>query len=182
MKHLKYLLVVTLFAFLTLPNSTSAKQITLGGELSLNLPTGDFGDAYGTGFGITGVFTYRLNPNLAFTGSLGYISFGEKLSGLSFSTVPINAGIQYRITPTGNFQPYIGAETLLFMSTASVESGFFGKVSSSSTDFSFTPLVGAAFPINNNLEIRANLKYHILFTSGSSTTFIGIGGGLHFKI
>jgi len=32
MKHLKYLLVVSLFAFLTLPNNTSAQQITLGGE------------------------------------------------------------------------------------------------------------------------------------------------------
>ncbi|HRP02731.1 MAG TPA: outer membrane beta-barrel protein [Candidatus Kapabacteria bacterium] len=165
-------------------SSTSAQQnqMRIGGEVSLALPTGDMGDASSTGFGLTGVFSYSLNPQLLLTGSIGYITFGEKIAGFSFSTVPVNAGIQYRFNQDPKFQPYIGAETLLFFNSAKVNTGFFGSVSTSSTDFGFTPIVGAAFPLNANVEIRANLKYHMIFTSGSTSSFVGIGGGVHFRI
>ncbi len=183
MKILKTTLIIAiLFAVFSSPTFAQNNKMQLGGEVSLALPMGDMGDAYGTGFGLTGVFSYSLNPQLLLTGSVGYISFGEKIAGLSFSTVPVNAGIQYRFNQDKKFQPYIGAETLLFFSSAKVNTGFFGSVSSSSTDFGFTPIVGAAFPIAPNMEIRANLKYHIIFTSGSSSTFLGIGGGVHFRL
>lgn len=183
---MSFLRTIVMFAFTIalFVNTLSAqdKNMQIGGEVSLAMPMGDFGDAYGTGFGVTGVFTYALNPQLFLTGSIGYISFGEKFTGISFSTIPLNGGVQYRFNPGEKFQPYVGAETLFFFSSSTVETGFFGSVSASSTDFGFTPLVGAAFPMSQNLEIRANLKYHIIFTSGSSTGFLGIGGGVHFRI
>jgi len=177
--------IVMLALALTIFATSSYAQdghMKLGGEVSLAMPMGDFGDAVGTGFGLTGVFTYPLNPQLFLTGSIGYISFGEKFDGFSFSTIPLNGGIQYRFNPGQKFQPYIGAETLFLFSTTTVKDSFFGSYSASSTDFGFTPIVGAAFPMSPNMEIRANIKYHIIFTSGSSTTFLGIGGGVHFRI
>lgn len=184
MRILKIFVVIA-FCITVLVSSASAQvsQMKAGGEVSLAMPMGDFGDGYGTGFGITGVFSYALNPQLLLTGSIGYISFGEKFPGFSSSTVPLNGGIQYRFNPGQKFQPYIGAETLLFFSSATIPTGFFASsTSSSSTEFGFTPLVGAAFPISPTMEIRANLKYHVIFSSGYNTTFLGIGGGVHFRI
>jgi len=182
MNFVKFFLALTIAVVLIAPQSTfSQNRMDVGGELSLAMPMGDFGDGSNTGFGFTGVFTYHLDPQLALIGSIGYISFGSKVDGISFSTMPINAGVHYKFNPGQKFQPYIGAETLFFMSSSTVD--LFGfKSSVSSTDFGFTPIVGAAFPISPKLEIRANLKYHILFTSGSSTTFLGIGGGLHYVL
>jgi hypothetical protein len=164
------------------PSYSRPPAMMLGGDVGLAFPTGDFGDAAKTGFGLNGAFTYFLQPDLALTGILGYWSFGANISGggyeISWSIMPLNAGIQYRFQASG-WHPYIGAETFLFFSSASVK--YLGYSSSSSdTDFGFTPLVGGAFKIAPNLEFRATAKYVIIFTSGSSTTYFSLLGGIHF--
>ncbi len=164
------------------PSYSRGPAMMLGGDVGLAFPTGDFGDAAKTGFGLNGAFTYFLQPDLALTGILGYWSFGAKVSGggyeISWSIIPLNAGIQYRFQASG-WHPYIGAETFLFFSSASVT--YLGYSSSSSdTDFGFTPLVGGAFKIAPNLEFRATAKYVIIFTSGSNTTYFSLLGGIHF--
>jgi len=130
------------------------------------------------------LFDKPIQPDLAITGSLGYWSFGAKGSNevakATFSTIPLNAGIQYRF-PTSGFYPFIGAETFLFFNSVSVE--YLGyKSSDSETKFGFVPLVGGAFKIAPNLELRVSLKYTIIFTSGSNTTYLNLLGGIHFFI
>ncbi|ROL60579.1 hypothetical protein D9V87_00745 [Bacteroidetes/Chlorobi group bacterium MS-B_bin-24] len=162
----------------------SFSKMTIGGEIGLGIPTGDFSDGANTGFGLNGVFSYFIQPDLAITGSLGYWSFGAKGSNevakATFSTIPLNAGIQYRF-PASGFYPFIGAETFLFFNSVSVE--YLGyKSSDSETNFGFVPLVGGAFKIAPNLELRVSLKYTIIFTSGSNTTYLNLLGGIHFFI
>lgn len=178
-----FALVIIAFTLLSsTPSYSRGPSTMLGGDVGLAFPTGDFGDAAKTGFGLNGVFTYFLQPDLALTGILGYWSFGAKTSGagydVSWSIMPLNAGIQYRFQASG-WHPFIGAETFLFFSSASVK--YLGYSSSeSNTDFGFTPLVGGAFKISPNLEFRATAKYVIIFTSGSNTTYFSLLGGFHF--
>jgi len=69
----------------------------------------------------------------------------------------------------------------LFFNSVSVE--YLGyKSSDSETKFGIVPLVGGAFKIAPNLELRVSLKYTIIFTSGSNTTYLNLLGGIHFFI
>lgn len=157
-------------------------KMSLGGDIGLGIPTGDFSDGANTGFGLNGVFSYFIQRDLVLTGSIGYWSFGLKESSENFkgtfTTIPLNAGIQYRFS-AGGFYPFIGAETFLFFNSVSVE--FLGyKSSDSETKFGFVPLVGGAFKIAPNMEFRVNLKYTIIFTEDSNTTYLNLLGGIHF--
>lgn len=159
-------------------------KMQIGGDIGLGIPTGDFADGANTGFGINGVWTYFFQPELALTGSIGYWSFGAKgssdIAKATFSTIPLNVGIQYRFSASG-FKPYIGAETFLFFNSTSVE--YLGyKSSDSETKFGFVPLVGGAFQIAPNMEFRVTLKYTIIFTDGTNTTYLNLLGGIHFNI
>ncbi|MFN3306232.1 MAG: outer membrane beta-barrel protein [Candidatus Kapaibacteriota bacterium] len=154
----------------------------LGGEVGLGIPTGDFADAVNTGFGLNGVLSYFLQRDLLLTGTLGYWSFGKSQGGvdLTFTTIPLNVGLNYRFGTT-NVIPYIGAETFLFFNTANIK--YYGvSESDSETKFGFVPLFGFSYLINPTLEFRGTLKYHIIFTEGSNTTFLGLILGLHFPI
>ncbi len=185
----KFFLVFALIALLVsyygyAQRSKTVTKMQIGGDVGLGIPTGDFSDGANTGFGINGVWTYFFQPDLALTGSIGYWSFGAKGSNevakATFSTIPLNAGIQYRFSASG-FKPFIGAETFLFFNSVSVE--YLGyKSSDSETKFGFVPLVGGAFKIAPNMEFRVTLKYTIIFTSGSNTTYLNLLGGIHYNI
>jgi opacity protein-like surface antigen len=173
------LVAISVFVISSL-QASSKEEMKIGGDIGIALPMGDFGDFANTGFGLNAVFSYFLNPQLAITGTLGYWSFGSKVDGYSFSTVPLNGGIQYRFNK-GKFQPFVSAETLMFFNSVSYK--YLGySASDSKTEFGFVPGIGAAFPLENDIEIRAAIKYTIIFTSGSNTTFLGIMGGVHFKM
>lgn len=155
----------------------------LGGDAGFGIPTGDFSDGGKMGFGLNGVFSYFLQRDLVLTGTLGYWSFGMKgstttVSG-SYSIVPFNAGIQYRF-PSREFTTFIGLESLIYSVSTSVKISGYGSSSNSETQFGFTPLVGVSLPLARNMEFRAQLKYVIIFTSGSNTTYLNLLGGLHF--
>ncbi len=161
---------------------SSFSTTMLGGELGIGIPTGDFADAVNTGFGLNGVFSYFLQRDLLLTGTLGYWSFGKSQGGidLTFTTIPLNVGLDFRFGTT-NVIPYIGAETFLFFNTAKLK--YLGvSDSESETKFGFVPHFGFAYKINPTLEFRGTLKYHIIFTEGSNTTFLGIMFGLHSSI
>ncbi|MGC8748569.1 MAG: outer membrane beta-barrel protein [Candidatus Kapaibacteriota bacterium] len=156
--------------------------IMLGGEVGLGIPTGDFADAVNTGFGLNGVFSYFLQKDILITGTIGYWTFGKEESGikLTFSTIPFNAGFIYRFADVG-FIPFIGAETFLFFN--SWKSSYLGYTGSDSeTKFGFVPLIGFANKIAPNIELRASMKYTIIFTEGSNTTYLVFIVGLHFPL
>ncbi|MEZ4763915.1 MAG: hypothetical protein R3C26_12260 [Calditrichia bacterium] len=72
------------------------------------IPFGDFSDGAGVGFGgtVTGIYSYT--PQIAFTGTAGYLMFGSKSAGttgnsvdVSTSAIPIMAGARYFLQPGG---------------------------------------------------------------------------------
>lgn len=71
-----------------------------GVGVELALPIGNFGNAYGIGYGATGKIHYALTEQGELTGTLGYIHFGMKDSNEFISghmgMVPIVAGYRHR--------------------------------------------------------------------------------------
>lgn len=187
---MKRVVFLSLIVFLVFHSFNSFAQrgrkvvspIMLGGDAGLAIPTGDLGDAVNTGFGLNGVFSYFLERNILLTGNIGYWTFSKEEGGIefTFNTIPLNLGFHYRFTNAG-FIPYVGAETFLFFN--SWKSSYLSySVSDSETKFGFVPLVGFAYPIAPNIEFRGNLKYTIIFTEDSNTTFLSILAGFHFQL
>ncbi|ROL58195.1 hypothetical protein D9V84_00220 [Bacteroidetes/Chlorobi group bacterium Naka2016] len=185
----KLIVLTSVFCLLLLSIDVYAQKskkfvspIMFGVDIGLAIPTGEFADVVNTGFGLNGVFTYFMDRNILFTGSIGYWSFSKEESGIkyTFNTIPLNIGINYRFSNTGLI-PYIGAETFLFFN--SWKSSYLSYSSSDSeTKFGFVPLIGIAYPITPNMEFRGSLKYTIIFTESENTTFLGILAGLHFRL
>lgn len=72
-------------------------KVNVGAEVAL--PLGDFGNAYGIGFGATGKVFYGISEQGDITGSLGYIRFGMKedqdmMSG-NMGMIPIMFGYRH---------------------------------------------------------------------------------------
>lgn len=187
-------LLFILFILLTFAVSTNAQvgKMTVGGNLILALPMGDFGDLASTGFGGTATFTYRVIPNLDLTGTLGYLSFGydsDQIDG-SFSTIPFLVGGRYYF-PTGTVRPYAVAELGLHFGSATVEypsqsfGGFTfggGETSSSSTDFGFGFGGGVQVPVADKICVDGTLQYNLIATSGSSSGFISLEAGVAYSL
>lgn len=186
MKKLLFVILVTVFA-VTFANAQSKMGVSVQGGVFL--PTGDFGDAAGTGFGGTGTFLYQLSPMLQLTGSIGYAKFGSKEdlpSGWewSFSSIPVQVGLRYSFGK-GNFLPYVAAETGMNFLSSKVTIEYFGNVftsDDSKTKFGFTPGAGFMYNFNPQTALDVTLKYNIIFTEGSSTTYLGINAGVAFAL
>lgn len=152
----------------------------VGGEVGIQLPMGDFGDGYSTGFGLSGIFQYEMNPNLIVGGTIGYQSWGGKSDGYSASNIPLLGIINYKLNESGLI-PFIGAEAgLNFLSVSYDIFGFTG--SSSETYFGINILGGIEQRLNENLSWRINAKYNIILSSGSSTTYLGINAGVMYHL
>jgi len=190
MKQFAIGLFAVIFAFvLVFPTGSFAQSskkvvspIRLGVDVGIGIPTGDFGKSINTGFGGNAVLTYFLQRNLLFVGELGYWNFSKSEGGvdLKFTTIPLNVGLHLRFAQSG-LNPFVGLETLLFFNT--LKSSYLSySASDSETKFGIVPLVGIAYGFSSGMEFRANLKYTVIFTEGSNTTFLGVLVGLHFPL
>lgn len=153
------------------------------------LPTGDFGDAAGTGFGGTGTFLYDLSPMFQVTGSVGYATWGSKEDlpagwEYSFSSIPVQVGLRYAFGK-GNFLPYVAAETGIHFLSSKVTYEYFGQTftsDDSESKFGFAPGAGFLYNFNPKTGLDVTLKYNMIFTEGSTTTYLGINAGVAFAL
>ncbi|MBT1701863.1 outer membrane beta-barrel protein [Chryseosolibacter indicus] len=127
--------------------------------LELNLPMGDFGDVVGLGIGGTVRYEGKINENLNWLGTAGYVSFLEKDdSGFTASIIPIQGGVKYYFNES--FNGFYGGAEL----GAHIVSAKFGDESDSETKFGFAPSVGYHL---GNIDISA--RYQII----SDADFVG---------
>ncbi|MCX8104378.1 MAG: porin family protein [Ignavibacterium album] len=186
MKKLLLVLFVTVLA-VAFTNAQSKMGVSVQGGVFL--PTGDFGDAAATGFGGTGTFTYNVTPMLQVTGSIGYATWGPKEdlpSGWewSFSSIPVQVGLRYAFGK-GNFLPYVAAETGMHFLSSKVTFEMFGQTytsDDSESKFGFAPGAGFLYNFNPKTALDVTLKYNMIFTEGSSTTYLGINAGVAFAL
>ena len=159
-------------------------QINVGLTVGPQLPMGDFGDIAKTGFGVDVVGKYMLNDNMAVGLNVGYISFGKyEVAGVATyesSMMPITALYEYYFGTEG-FVPYVGADLGMYSYTAksTINLPFLGEteVKATKSYFGFAPKVGVLYDLNDKVKLEGNIKYHIVSSEGSSTTFLGINVG-----
>ncbi len=66
--------------------------------------------------------------------------------------------------------------------TPTVGMYFFSNSGSSSSDFGVTPSVGAQFKAGDNMNVDVHAGYAIVFTSGTTSSWLGLGVGLTFGL
>lgn len=189
-----------LFAFiaiagLTLGVNTAKAQISVGAYGGLALPMGDMSDeAKGdlkTGFGGGVAGRYWLNDNMAAGINLDW--YGNKpnteVAGVDMKALTSSymAAFDYYFMDEG-FKPYVGLQ-LGYISTKYTASGEFMGVpidlEESAGGFGLAPVLGAAYGINDNLDVFLNLKYVIGMNSNDdvdiNTSMLPINIGINFK-
>ena len=163
--------VLMLFGVSSLYAQGGFQSVVVSGNLAI--PFGDFSDGAGIGFGgtVTGIYSYT--PQIAFTGTAGYLMFGSKSAGttgnsvdVSTSAIPIMAGARYFLQPGGEGpQIFVGGEIgfHLYSVSSDIEytDPFTGntvtdKGSASSTEFAFAPMAGVQM---GNLDLAALIVF-----------------------
>lgn len=163
-------LVLTSFTF------SATAQISIGASVGAQLPMGDFGDVFNTGFGINGVAKYDLNENMKVGLNVGYNSFGSDLNGVSASLIPVTGLFEYYL-PMEGFKPYIGADLGFY----NIKLEALG-ISDSETYIGFAPTAGVLYDFTEQLSFNANLKYNYIDADNDNITYVGVNLGLVYKL
>lgn len=172
----KSFLSILVLVFLLSISSFAQMKVTV--NAGLQLPTGNLKDAAKSGYGgnLTLDYSLPLLPvSLAFTA--GYYKWDFKdntpASGFNFHTIPLMAGVRYY---SGG--PYFGADLGFSLSNSNIPS------STSSTDFTFSPIIGyrIGFSPVGLVSLDLNVRYWNVSSSGSSTNWIGFNAGLAFGL
>ena len=181
---MKYFVTIfVLVSVMCINTAQSQNPMRIGGELGLQLPVGDFGDAANMGFGISGIFQYYLQPQLILGGTIGYQSWGSDFEGFSYSNIPIMALLNYQFNTEGMI-PFVGAELGLNSFGASAEYEYLGvtrSTSSSEMYFGISILGGVESKLNENLSWRVNAKYNIIM-GDDNISFLGINAGVMYHL
>jgi len=179
------LIAITFVAILISSQYSVAQngRFSLGAEVGI--PMGDFGDAANAGFGGSIRYEMPLSGNLALTGTVGYMVFSGKdqtilgftIKGSDWSMIPIQVGAKYYFTEQQN--GFYGMVEL-GVHSSSIKSPeytttYFGvpitvpSATATSTDLSYAPELG--YHLAN---IDLGLRYQMISTSGSSTSYLGL--------
>ena len=111
-------------------------KMSVGVNAGVALPMGSFSDGYKTGFGGSGIFSYMVAPNIAVTGSIGYLTWTSKVgSDFTFSSVPVIAGGRMFFGNDPKLKFYGAAELGLHFCSFKVDVPYFGTSTTSETNF-----------------------------------------------
>jgi hypothetical protein len=178
------LVMVPALAFAQIPMMPGALEFSATGGASV--PAGDFGNAFGTGYGLGASGAFYVMPNLALGASLAYNSYaaddswqtlGVDPSDVSMSILEMTAYGKYMFMP-GPVSPYAKAAAGMFRGKAEIQG-----VGEASNDMGIGGGVGAQLRIpTSNIGLFAEGMAYSVFTEGSSTTYYAIRGGINFYI
>jgi hypothetical protein len=163
--------ILTLFLLLT---NTSNAQISAGLNLGFMKPSSEGSDAH-LGLNLSG--KYDINEKFRVGANFGYYSKTYDFMGdeLTSFIMPITGMFEYSFTEN-KFSPYIGADLGIY------RIGISGNGASLSTsNFGMASTLGANYSLSDNFGINANVKYHLIFTEGESTSALGANLGVLYK-
>lgn len=151
------LAAAALLALAGTASADGAKVIGLDGGMAM--PTGDWGDVAGVGFGALARFELALQPKLTVTARAGYLHhLSQEADGggeTSTSEIPLLGGVRYAFSGDEQKHIYGAAELGFVISSFSIESG--GEtMDESNTNLGMT--LGAGYR-TGKLDLRANLLF-----------------------
>jgi outer membrane protein W len=183
-------------ALILVATGTSSAQPKMGisGAVDILIPVGNWGNAYGVGFGGDAQFQYNFTPNVSAGLTLGYFTWGGKSqNGVDlpgYKGLPLRLLFKYYFMPPKKqgIRPYAGAEAGLFfgstgdvtVSTGIPGVGDYTIPGASSTDFNYVIAVGADYPVSadGKTMITGNVRWDAIATSGTSANNIAFRVGV----
>ena len=154
----------------------AANPWSFGVSVGARLPTGDFGTATNTGFGVAGHAYLKLDQGWSLRGDLSYDTWGIKGTSASASSIGGLVNGVYDFATDGGFKPYVLAGLGLFANSLS---GCGGPCPSGETKVGFGGGVGGHFDVGGQSWFT-EIRYVTIQTSGGSTNFIPISVGIKF--
>jgi outer membrane protein W len=184
-KHMKKIQILALVVLSIITINANA-QINVGATIGSQLPMGTFGNSAKVGFGFNAVGKYMLKENMAVGLNLGYIAFGSKIEGASFSMMPITGLFEYHFG-SGAIKPYVGADLGIYRYAYTIKgvsvSGYTSPdISDSKMYLGFAPTGGVLYGLSDKLSLCANLKYNYVMSEGDAATWLGTNAGIIYKI
>ncbi len=174
---------------ITAPGGEFMKMWLIGIMADVTFPMGDLGDAWSTAFSGHAMVGYMIARSIMISLSVGYVKFTEKESiegaDNSFSWIPLLLGANYIFNPGKKFMPFIGFALGLYFISQSFSYSFLGQnidESVTNTEFGIAPRVGAMVLVSAAIMISLALEYNMIFTSGSTSSALGILFGAMFAL
>jgi len=151
-----------------------------------SLPTGDFGDYAGNGFGGGVGISVPHNDMLNFRGEVGYIMFGKEDFSYGdysweygFSMIPIVALAEYTFSPDTPVYGLGGVGLHILRSTWEGDDPFSdGTIDESDSETKFGFALGGGFNVNERFSVEG--RYTLIPDSDQSADQLTINGILHF--
>lgn len=176
---MKKAILTTVFALSAIFYSHAQQgSIYVNGGIDLGMPLGDFGEAFGLGYGATFKGLYGISETGQVGLTLGYQTFGMKDSpggGVSASMGITPLFVLYR-----HYLSNLYVEPQVGLSINSVKfKGMSGLGGMSASDNSLGYAVGAGYLIG---DIDISVRYQGLTQSGENSGFIGFRVGYNFDI
>jgi hypothetical protein len=185
-KHLDSKLDLQVPADATAPMGFDRGIWLVGLAADLSIPLGDFSNGWSTGFSGHAMLGYMMAKNILVNLMIGYVKFSTKEdtqgADVSFSWVPLLIGVHYVFNPGQKLMPFVGAALgLYFLSSSVTISGY--SFSDTSTEFGIAPRLGAYYIASATVMLSIMAEYNMIFTSGSTTSALGIqiGGQVALK-
>lgn len=151
-----------------------ARPITFGVSASATMPTGDMGDMFNTGFGITGLADMKTHLPVNFRGELSYNRLGAKdmPTGLD-GHARIFAGIVNAVLPistSGGIQPYVLGGPGVYSLKTVVSDGD-AELSTSKTALGLNGGLGLNFHLGT-FSTFAEARYNHVFSKDDDKGFV----------
>ena len=178
----KIFVTILLVVGIAFTSNAQTKKMAVGADFVISVPLGGLSDGANVGFGGLGSFEYAFMPQLVGIGQIGYITYGAKVSGLSFHTIPIVVGAKYFFTPGVGFYGISQLGLAIYSSSVELPSysiaGFTyggGSASASSTEFSFAVGAGYELPVSPNVDLDFSALFNLI-TGDANNIQIRAGG------
>jgi hypothetical protein len=182
----KYIIAVAVLACVAGIES-KAQEFRPSVGLELAFPTGDFGDAYTLGYGLSLGGELPVGDNIGVTLTAGYIllSVDSELSDFikSAGMIPVQAGVKYYISEQQEGLYIHGQIGIHSNSVTSEDIEFLGVTVEGTTesDSNLSFAIGGGYFINENIDL--GLRYNIITTDvegADASSYLGVRAAYNF--
>ncbi len=147
--------VVFVFGFYA--NNAKAGTLTLGGNIPVDIPIGDFGDGAGIGIGFLASGEYSFTDMIGATLELGYIHHLEK-NYITQGQVPIMLGSKFRFGSEA-LVPYAEVQLGLIHHMVTVDLPGWGSASDSDDNFAIAFGGGVMYYFSRELGLNVGARF-----------------------
>jgi hypothetical protein len=177
-------------ALVVMPGVAAAqdgKPVSFGVMGGLSLPMGNLGDAYDSGYNITGnVYLMPAGKRFSLRGDVGYESFGGQSIGTvassDFSVLSVTGNILFPLgsnSSEGSMRPYLIGGAGIYRGSSDITITGLGSESVSSTDLGIAVGGGIEFKLSG-FTTFAEARFTNVFSDGDSSTWIPLTFGIRF--